>query len=347
VTFSFRTGPVDVHAHWLPRELFGLPPGAPFGAITDNGGRLFVGDTPLSIDTALMSDVEQIRHDMDRCGIALRVLSAPPFAFARDDLPGASDYVASYNEALSRVVADGAGAFAGFGCVSLADPSQARRDIADLARTEGVLGIAIPPILAESSLDEDPLRSVLTAAAENGMAVLVHPMQLPLPTLRRHYTANLIGNPMESATAIASLLLGGVAEALPDLRICFVHGGGCAPDLLGRWDHGWRTRKDVSRSSRVAPSEGFRSLYMDTVTHDKDAFTLLASKAGENRILLGSDYPFDMGDTDPLRHALDWGMTEKEFSRAAQDFLNIQTTPDGWRTGPSAIAPSVRATAGA
>ncbi|ARJ05259.1 2-hydroxy-3-carboxy-6-oxo-7-methylocta-2,4-dienoate decarboxylase [Cnuibacter physcomitrellae] len=323
MTFTLRPGPVDVHAHWLPRELFGLPPGAPFGAITDRDGELHVGETPLSIQTRLMSDVDAIRVDMDRAGIGARVLSAPPFAFARDDLDGATDYVASFNDALARVVRDGGGAFGGFGSVTLADPDVARREIEVLAASEGIYGIAIPPVLADSSLDSEPLVSVLAAAAENDLAVLVHPMQLPSPTLAAHYLVNLLGNPVETATAIASLLLGGIAERLPDLRICFVHGGGCAPDLLGRWDHAWRARADVSRSSSTPPSEGFTRIFLDTVTHDEDAFRLLAQKAGEHRIVLGSDYPFDMADGDPVAHALSWGADEAALARAARELLGL------------------------
>lgn len=323
---TFRSGPIDVHAHWLPVDLFGLPPGAPYRPISDRDGRLFIGDVPLSIGSGLMSDVDAIRSDMDAAGIAVRVLSAPPFAFARHDLPGASEYTDSFNAALSRVVRDGRGTFAGFGSVNIGNPDDRARQIEEFRRDEGILGVAIPPIVGDESLDVGDLRDVLRRAARADLAVLVHPMQLPSPAMGRHYLTNLIGNPTESAVAVASLLLGGVREELPELRICFVHGGGCAPGLLGRWDHAWHARPDVSADSRTPPSEGFRQLFFDTVTHDDLALALLMDKAGDARIMLGSDYPFDMADSDPVTNALGRGLSTDELDRATREFLRVERT---------------------
>ncbi|MBQ3358889.1 MAG: amidohydrolase [Microbacterium sp.] len=321
---TFLPGPVDVHAHWLPAELFGLPPGAPYRPISDRDGQLFIGDIPLSIDSRLMSDVDAIRADMEAAGIAVRVLSAPPFAFARHDLPGANEYTEAFNTALSAVVRDSHGAFAGFGSVNLGNVDASARQIETLRDDDGIVGIAIPPIVGDESLDVGALRDILRLAARADLAVLVHPMQLPAPAMGRHYLTNLIGNPTESAVAVASTLLGGVMEELPELRICFVHGGGCAPDLLGRWDHAWHARPDVSAGSRTPPSEGFRQLYFDTVTHDELALALLSEKAGDARILIGSDYPFDMADNDPLNNAIGRGLTTHDLDRATRQFLRVE-----------------------
>jgi aminocarboxymuconate-semialdehyde decarboxylase len=290
MTFALRPGPVDVHAHWLPRELFALPPGAPFGGITDRDGRLFLGDVPLSIETRLMSDLAAVRTDMERSGVGSRVLSAPPFAFALGTAPGTAEYVDAFNDGLARVVQDGDGWFAGFGCVSLADPGAAAEQLRTIARAPGLRGVALPPLLHGDSLDSEPLEAVLRRSAELGLAVLVHPMQLPAPSLSRHYLANLIGNPVETATA-------------------------------------WHARPDVRASSSRPPEEGFRELYFDTVTHDDDAFALLIAKAGAGRVLLGSDYPFDMADGDPVRHALERGVSEAQLERDGRAFLGL-SDPD-------------------
>lgn len=318
-----RDGPMDVHAHWLPNELFALPPGAPYGPISDREGQLYIGDIPLSIESRLMSDERAIRADMERAGIASRILSAPPFAFAREDLPGATDYVDAFNDALTQLVRDNDGALGGFGCVTIGDPDTSARQIELLSRRDEILGIALPPIVGDGSLDSEPLRPILEQAARAGLAVLIHPMQLPGAALSRHYLTNLIGNPVETATAVASVLLGGVLDELPDLRICFVHGGGCAPDLLGRWDHAWDARADVSADSTRPPSAAFRELFFDTVTHDDDALQLLRKKAAPSHILLGSDYPFDMADADPLRNATRRGLDEPALESAARRFLAL------------------------
>ncbi|OZF48010.1 amidohydrolase family protein [Rhodococcus sp. 14-1411-2a] len=291
-------GLVDVHAHWLPTDLFGLPPNSPFGAMHDRDGELFLGETPLSIRTEAMSDVDAIVADMDASGIAVRALSSPPFAFAVDAEAPAGDYTDAYNSALAEVVSDSAGRIAGLGSIRLDDAGAAERQIRALASENILVGIAIPPVLRGTSLDTGVLRSVLRSAAANRMAVLVHPMQLPRPEWAKHYLANLIGNPVETATAVASSILGGVLEEISDLRLCFVHGGGCAPDLLGRWQHAWEARPDVRAGSTASPRELFRTPYFDTVTHDDAALDLLRAHAGAGRIVCGTDYPFDMAEFD-------------------------------------------------
>ena len=109
------------------------------------------------------------------------------------------------------------------------------------------------PLLGSGSFDIDPMRGILRIAAERDLAVLVHPMQLPRPEWSSYYLANFIGNPTETATAAASLVLGGVLEELPHLRICMLHGGGCAPALVGRWQHGWQQRADVRSAETRTP----------------------------------------------------------------------------------------------
>ncbi|WP_410581861.1 amidohydrolase family protein [Amycolatopsis sp. lyj-108] len=316
-------GPVDVHAHWLPEELFGLPPGAPYGPLRDRDGQLHLGDVPLSIATRAMSDVPAIRADMAEAGIAVRVLSAPPFAFP---VAGpAPEYVDAFNDALGAVVADSGGALLGLGLVPLDDAEAATTRLERLASVPGIAGVAVPPLLGGDSLDGGVLRHVLGECARLGLSVLVHPMQLPRPEWSVHYLANLIGNPVETATAVASLLLGGVLDALPGLRICFVHGGGCTPGLLGRWDHGWRTRPDVRRDSARPPGEAVRDLWFDTVTHDPALLELLTEHAGKHAIVCGSDYPFDMAQRDPVGFATSGGLDTAALIANARAFLGSRS----------------------
>lgn len=313
---------VDVHAHWLPQTLFRLPPGSPFGAMRDQDGELFLGDLPLSIRTEAMSDISAIISDMNANGIALRALSPPPFAFAVHS--SAEDYINLYNASLSKVVDDSSGRLSGLALVQLDDAGAANRQMANIAAAGILAGIAIPPVLpGGTSLDTGVLRSVLRSAAKHQLAVLVHPMQLPRPEWSSHYLANLIGNPVETATAVASSILGGVLEELPDLRICFVHGGGCAPALLGRWAHAWQARADVRAHSSRNPRELFQAAYFDTVTHDTKAFQLLQSHAGEDRILCGTDYPFDMAETNLPSFIDKCGLDRNALRRSGEAFLGV------------------------
>ncbi|MDQ0799691.1 amidohydrolase family protein [Arthrobacter sp. SLBN-112] len=314
---------IDVHAHWLPASLFHLPSGSPFGSMRDKDGELFLGDLPLSIRTEAMSDVNAIIADMDAHGIALRALSPPPFAFAVNS--PSEDYINEYNSSLSKVVADSSGRLAGLGLTRLDDAAAAQRQIRSIAAAGVLAGVAIPPVLRGESLDTGVLRAVLRSAAGYHLAVLVHPMQLPRPEWASYYLANLIGNPVETATAVASGILGGVLEELPDLRICFVHGGGCAPALLGRWSHAWRARADVRAGSSTDPRDLFRSAYFDTVTHDGKTLDLLATHAGEDRILCGTDYPFDMAEADLPGFVEKNGLDRAALQRNGAAFLGVGT----------------------
>jgi aminocarboxymuconate-semialdehyde decarboxylase len=319
---ALADGPIDVHAHWLPPGLFGLPPGAPYGPLQDRDGELHLGEVPLSISTRAMSDVPAILDDMTAAGIGVRVLSAPPFAFP---VAGpAAAYVDAFNTALADVVACSGGALAGLGLVSLDDAGTATTQLEELVARPGIAGVAIPPLLAGASLDRGVLRHVLTAAARLGMSVLVHPMQLPRPEWSGHYLANLVGNPVETATAVAALLLGGVREELPDLRICFVHGGGCTPGLLGRWDHGWRTRADVRQNSARPPGDTVRELWFDTVTHDPELLGLLTARVGKAAVVCGSDHPFDMAQRDPVGFATGAGLDAATLTANARAFLGVR-----------------------
>jgi aminocarboxymuconate-semialdehyde decarboxylase len=326
ITRPLAPGVIDVHAHWLPRELFALPGRAPQQAMHDRDGQLYLGDLPLSIDTTAMSDVAAIRDDMRRADVGIRVLSAPPFAFPLESGPEANTYVDTFNQALIEVTADADGALLGLGLVTLADSASATKQMERLADTEGIAGIAIPPLVDGRSLDAPHMHHLLGEAVRLDLAVLVHPMQLPRAEWARYYLTNLIGNPVESTTAVASLILGGIKDALPDLRICFVHGGGCAPGLLGRWTHGWTKRNDVSAATNRPPQEAFAELFFDTVTHDPHQLELLCSVAGPHRVVCGSDYPFDMAETDPARFAIEHGPSRDELIRAARIYLGVPTS---------------------
>ncbi|MDH6708369.1 aminocarboxymuconate-semialdehyde decarboxylase [Kitasatospora sp. MAA19] len=323
VTGDIRAGIIDVHAHWLPRDLLALPPGSPLGGLNDRDGDLFLGDLPLSFPTASMTDIETIVADTVKAGLGARVISAPPFAFPVHVPEQADDYITAYNEQLAQAVSSADGTLVGLGLVRLDDVAAARRQLTRLAALDGVAGVAVPPLAHGHSYGAGVMREVLGVAAGLDLAVLVHPMQLPRPEWADHYLVNLIGNPVESTTAVASVLLDGVMEELPDLRICFVHGGGCAPSLIGRWEHGWRARADVRRGSSRPPAESFTRLYFDTITHDPEVLRLLRAHAAPDRILCGSDYPFDMAQPDPVGFALAGGIDAATLEANGRAFLGI------------------------
>ena len=323
MTHSLRPGAIDVHAHWLPEDLFGLPPGSPLPPLHGLDGQLHLGELPLSMETAAMSDSGRALADTEAAGLGSRVLSAPPFAFPIVDADGVDEYVGRFNDALAGVCRDSGGRLLGLGLVSLHDADAARGQMDQIAADESLRGVAVPPLLGSGSFDVDPMRELLRLAAERDLAVLVHPMQLPRPEWSSYYLTNLIGNPVETTTAAAALVLGGVLEELPNLRICMLHGGGCAPALVGRWQHGWQQRADVRSAETQSPREGFTALWFDTLTHDQPTLELLKAHADPARLMCGSDYPFDMGVTRPLDLPHGAGIDDATLERNARRFLGL------------------------
>ncbi|BBY31196.1 amidohydrolase family protein [Mycolicibacterium sediminis] len=321
---TLRPGAIDIHAHWLPEDMFGLPPGSPVPPLNGRDGEIYLGDLPLYIETTAMTDATRVIADTDAAGLGVRVISAPPFAFPVADDPGVDAYVGAFNDELATACSDSDGRLLGLGLVSLHDPDAARRQMQAIASSGVVRGIAVPPLLNGTSFDVAPMRDLLRIATELDLAVLVHPMQLPRPEWSSYYLVNLVGNPVETTTAAASLVLGGVLEELPGLRICMLHGGGCAPSLVGRWQHGWNKRADVRSAETRSPREGFRGLWFDTLSHDGPALELLRAHADPSHLMCGSDYPFDMGLPNPLDLPHDAGITDDVLEHNARSFLGLE-----------------------
>ncbi|MDT5315465.1 MAG: aminocarboxymuconate-semialdehyde decarboxylase [Mycobacterium sp.] len=207
--------------------------------------------------------------------------------------------------------------------MSLHDPDATRTQMDQISASDVIRGIAVPPLVGTTSFDVAPMRELLAIAAERDLAVLVHPMQLPRPEWASYYLTNLIGNPVETTTAAASLVLGGVLEELPDLRICLLHGGGCAPSLVGRWQHGWQQLADVRKAGTRSPREGFAALWFDTLTHDAATMELLRAHADPAHLMCGSDYPFDMRVARPLELPNGVGIDDVTLERNARRFLGL------------------------
>ena len=177
----------------------------------------------------------------------------------------------------------------------------------------GLAGVEIETQVGGSNLDDARLLPFFARAAELGAVVFLHPFAvLGGERLRSFYLSNLIGNPTETAVAVASLIFGGVLERCPDLKIVCAHGGGSTPALCGRWDHGTRVRPELEHL-KLLPSEALRRFYFDSLTHSPGALELLVRSVGADRVVLGSDYPWDMGDPAAVRH-----IEDAEFLSAAE-----------------------------
>jgi aminocarboxymuconate-semialdehyde decarboxylase len=240
---------------------------------------------------------------MDRVGIDVQVLSSwiDMTAYALDGGKGAA-----YSRAVNEILAEEAGAhpgrFLAMATVPLQQPGASAEELGYAVKELGMIGVEIATTVEGVDLDQAGLDPFWEAADDLGCLVLIHPYQ-PLGgvDLSRHFLDNLVGRPAESTVAIANLMLSGVFDRYPDLQVCLVHGGGFLPFQLGRLERGYRAVPHrVAIDSKLSPHEVASLLYYDTVLHWPRAISALVGLVGPTRVVLGSDYPFEMGDPDPL-----------------------------------------------
>jgi aminocarboxymuconate-semialdehyde decarboxylase len=296
---------IDFHFHHTPRffldELRGENPWRK--SVTGEGAqlRMHVGSMEMAISPEHW-DVAATLRAMDDRRIDVAVMSPTPLLFhtqwpAELVLP----LHRRVNDALAAIAREHPRRFAPLGTVPLQD---ARIAAAELERCMalGLAGVEVETNVAGRNLDDPQLRPFFAAAAELGAIVFFHPLAvLGAERLRAHYTSNLIGNPTDTAVAVAHLIFGGVLDAFPDLRIVCAHGGGSTPALCGRWNHGAAVRHELAHLKRT-PQDALRQLYFDSLTHSPAVLALLAETVGADRIVLGSDFPYDMGDPRAVEH---------------------------------------------
>lgn len=299
---------VDVHAHLFPqsavtalragRDWFGIgltrgPDGRP---VAEVDGTLVAFGSPRHLDTP-----EQRLEHMDAALIDRQVLSLLPPLYqygraARDRVPA----LRAANDEIAHVIQNHPTRFGGLAALPLPDVDTAVEEL-HRTRSLGFDGVAIGTHVNGEGWDADQLLPVLQAAEQAEAVVFVHPISPRCGGAgASHYLHNLVGNPYETTIAIASLILGGVLDRCPRLKLCLAHGGGYLPYAIGRIDHGSTVRDEV-RDLRRLPSEYLRSLWFDTLTHSEASLRFLVDEVGGDRIVLGTDYPADMGDHDPVR----------------------------------------------
>ncbi len=240
-------------------------------------------------------DVDARLRAMDAAGIDIAVLSCPPTLFLYwCDAPTAVDAARVINDGIAAMVAQEPGRFAGVATLPLLDPAAAAAELRRAVRDLGLKGAQIGPHVEGLPLDDTSLRPVLQAAADLGVPLIVHPYYVgSSPELDEFYLTNLQGNPWQTSVCASRLILSGTLDELPVLDMVLVHGGGHLPYQIGRLDHGYAVRPEAKKPV-MTPSSYLRRFYYDTLTYRPQATRWLIDQVGFDRVLYGTDMPFDM-----------------------------------------------------
>lgn len=246
--------------------------------------------------------IDQRLADMDRLGIDVQAMSPSPgqYFYFTDPETGRSA-ARIVNDGIAAAVAQHPDRLVGMGSVPLQNPEMAVAEMRRCVHELDLRGIEISSNVNGIDLHDPSFRPFFAAAEELGVLLFLHPLGFTqAERMRDYYFNNLIGNPLESTLAIGHLIFGGVLDRHPGLRICVAHGGGFLPGYWGRMDHGWRARADCSEHCRHEPSSYLRRLWLDTLVFDPEQLESLVRTHGADRLCLGSDYPFDMAEPDPI-----------------------------------------------
>jgi aminocarboxymuconate-semialdehyde decarboxylase len=249
-----------------------------------------------------MEAVEVRLADMDGMGVDVQAVCLSPyqlFYWADGDL--GSRAFRLVNDDLAELVGKHPDRFLGLGAVPMQDPQSAIDELKRCSVELGFRGIEMATHIEGEELSNPRFEAFWTAVEELEMLVFLHPTGFTEPSrFTDHYFFNTIGHPLEETICAGRLIFDGVMERHPGLKFVFAHGGGFLPAYAGRFDHAYHAREDVRHGLPKPPSEYLSQFYFDTMVFEPDQLRFLIDKYGADHVLLGTDYPYDMGETDPL-----------------------------------------------
>lgn len=249
-----------------------------------------------------LNGVDQRIADMDALGVDVQAISPSPAQYHYFAPPELSRSAArAVNDGIAQAVALHPDRLVGMGTVPLQNVEMAIAEMRRCVNDLDLRGIEIGSNVNGRELAEDAFRPFWAAAEELGVLVFMHPLGFTHgQRLTEHYLNNIVGNPIESTIALSHLIFGGVLAAHPGLKLCVAHGGGYLPGYWGRMDHAYRAREDCREHIDRAPSSFLRQVWLDTLVFDQDELDWLVATHGAERLCLGTDYPFDMSEPDPV-----------------------------------------------
>lgn len=300
---------IDAHAHILTDETMTLlaketPTVAPgLKSIGDGNYELTIAGVPYRPFPLGGFDIEQRFKDMKASDVDMQVLSNTPQTFLYNQDAGLTTAASIVqNDQIAKHVRDYPRSFYGLATLPMQAPKAAADELERAIGTLGLKGMQIGSNINGKNLDEPEFEPVWQVANAHHAFCMIHPNNVAgAERLRNYYLQNLIGNPLDTTIAAACLVFGGVTVRFPNIRFFMVHGGGFTPYQAARWQHGWRVRPEPRKHLQEPPEAAIRTLYWDTILHGKPQLEFLVKEFGAAHIMLGSDYPYDMGTLECAR----------------------------------------------
>jgi aminocarboxymuconate-semialdehyde decarboxylase len=250
----------------------------------------------------LMLDIATRREVMRRMGVDFQMVAPAPAQqhyWADQDLQGALSRV--QNEDVAALVAQDPAHFAGIGTLPMRFPARAIEEAVHAVEQLGLRGFQIDTRVEKRELSDAAFDPLYARLATLGAPLFVHPLGFSHgQRLGDFFMVNSLGQPVEEGIAISHFIMGGVLDRHPELKVVVAHGGGFLPFYIGRMDHAWKVRPEVRKLIAEPPSTYLKRLWFDTCVFSADLIEVLVDVAGADRVMMGSDYPFDMGDQDPV-----------------------------------------------
>jgi aminocarboxymuconate-semialdehyde decarboxylase len=304
---------IDTHGHLLVPEASALAEGHPGETADAAAERASFTAESIAVNQTQIRRVWRLA-DLDAIGVDVQVVGPMPMHryWAEPEL--AIKLTTVINEAVAAHCADGDRRLLGLGTLPLQHPDLAVRELERAVRGLGLKGVSVSTNVDGRELADLVFDPVWEAAADLGAVIFIHPWGCSLGTrLGAHFLGNTFGQPTETALALSHLIFDGTLDRHPGLKLLAAHGGGFLPTYIGRSDHAWTERPDA-RGCAHQPSSYLRRIWYDALVYTPQALRHLVEVVGADKVVLGTDYPFDMGVADPVERATAAGLPAADLT---------------------------------